>query len=195
MPRIYWKSLVDLVKEHVRTDLPVNGCEVGIWRGKCSTYLLRCIPNLHLLMVDCYRELNKEAAEITLGPINEAGEVNPITQEEAYQVMLQAFQNTQDNADRRTFIVGDSLTVSKFVTEEFLDFVFIDASHDYESVRFDIQTWYSRVKAGGLVCGHDYDGNQDKDGLFGVKQAVDEFAKLKGYQVKIVPGRIWYFIK
>lgn len=36
------------------------------------------------------------------------------------------------------------------------DVVFIDASHDEESVRRDIATAMRLVKAGGIVCGHDY---------------------------------------
>jgi predicted O-methyltransferase YrrM len=37
-----------------------------------------------------------------------------------------------------------------------LDFVFIDADHSYESVREDIIAWWPKVKAGGIISGHDY---------------------------------------
>jgi hypothetical protein len=57
-----------------------------------------------------------------------------------------------------------------------LDFVYLDARHDYASVVEDIGLWYPKVKPGGVLSGHDY-MEQEKigDTLFGVKRAVDEF--------------------
>ena len=48
--------------------------------------------------------------------------------------------------------------------------VFIDASHDYASVKSDIEVWLPLVESGAVICGHDY----RLDSIPGVKQAVDE---------------------
>jgi hypothetical protein len=37
-----------------------------------------------------------------------------------------------------------------------LDFVFIDAGHEYDSVKADILAWYPKLKLGGILAGHDY---------------------------------------
>ena len=51
-----------------------------------------------------------------------------------------------------------------------LDWVFIDANHNYDYVRADIAAWTPKVRPGGIIAGHDY---LDRDG-WGVIRAVDE---------------------
>ena len=63
-----------------------------------------------------------------------------------------------------------------------LDFVFIDAGHQYEDVKQDILAWRPKVKAGGVLAGHDYDSVSDP----GVVKAVDEL--MPG---RAVFGRCW----
>jgi predicted O-methyltransferase YrrM len=36
------------------------------------------------------------------------------------------------------------------------DFVFIDACHEYESVKKDIIAWLPKIRQGGILAGHDY---------------------------------------
>lgn len=49
------------------------------------------------------------------------------------------------------------------------DFVFIDASHQVEWTKADIVLWYSKLKQGGILAGHDYNNREGKE----VKLAVD----------------------
>ena len=57
--------------------------------------------------------------------------------------------------------------VSK-VEDNFLDFVYIDAGHQYEDVFHDCTEWSKKVHNGGYVCGHDYYGRPD------VRQAITD---------------------
>lgn len=63
-----------------------------------------------------------------------------------------------------------SLEAVKLYKDNSLDFVFIDSSHLYPEVLYEIQEWYKKVKAGGIIGGHDY-GHKSYPG---VEQAVKE---------------------
>ena len=52
-----------------------------------------------------------------------------------------------------------------------IDYLYIDAAHDYDSVRADLRAWGPKMRPGGLILGDDY-GNR---AFPGVKQAWDEF--------------------
>lgn len=60
------------------------------------------------------------------------------------------------------------------------DMIFLDASHDFESVCEDIQTWMKVLAPGGLLCGHDRQ-------MDGVEQALKEL--IPNYQHAV--GAIW----
>ncbi len=54
-----------------------------------------------------------------------------------------------------------------------LDFIWIDANHRYEWVKSDCEMSWSKVRPGGVLCGHDYCISLP---TCEVKKAVDEFA-------------------
>jgi hypothetical protein len=60
--------------------------------------------------------------------------------------------------------------VSRF-TDNYFDFIYIDGDHNYKAVKNDINIWWPKVKAGGILSGHDYCDT------WGVKKAVDEFCE------------------
>lgn len=59
---------------------------------------------------------------------------------------------------------------------EFFDFIYLDSDHSYEHVKRELQIWWTRLKPGGIISGHDYTNvNNPSEGEYGVVQAVDEF--------------------
>ena len=76
-----------------------------------------------------------------------------------------------------------SLAAAKLFDDRSLDFVFIDAAHDYESVKADILAWRPKVRLGGTLAGHDYIPNSNE--FPGVLQAVNELCPVQ------CRGSIW----
>lgn len=77
--------------------------------------------------------------------------------------------------DTRSKLIRDvsQMAALSFKKHE-LDFVFIDAGHTYEDVKSDLESWFEKVRPGGIVAGDDYTP------MFpGVMKAVDEFFKDK----------------
>ena len=62
--------------------------------------------------------------------------------------------------DKVVLIISDSVTASGLFGDDSLDWVHLDARHDYASVKADIEAWLPKVKAGGWLSGDDY--NEEK---------------------------------
>jgi predicted O-methyltransferase YrrM len=67
-------------------------------------------------------------------------------------------------------IKDSSSNASNMFQDKSLDFVYIDAAHDYENVKKDILAWLPKVKNGGYIAGHDY----RYDPNIGVYEAVND---------------------
>ena len=56
-----------------------------------------------------------------------------------------------------SLIISDSVTASALLADRSVDWVHLDARHDYDSVKTDITAWLPKVKLGGWLSGDDYD--------------------------------------
>jgi len=78
-----------------------------------------------------------------------------------------------------------------------LDFIYVDARHDYCGVMEDMTLYWPKLRPGGIMAGHDFEraadvGGQDwskcMDGTVNggaVRGAVEEFAQKMGLQVSV----------
>lgn len=75
-----------------------------------------------------------------------------------------------------------SFEAVKTLMDGIFDFIYHDASHLYGDIKRDLKEWLPKLKASGLMCGHDYINFQD----FGVIQAVDEFCAEHNFEMIIL---------
>src|SRR5687768_10188349 len=59
--------------------------------------------------------------------------------------------------EKIVLIISDSVTASRLFGAASLEWVHLDARHDYASVKADIEAWLPKVKVGGWLSGDDYD--------------------------------------
>lgn len=70
-----------------------------------------------------------------------------------------------------------------------VDLVFEDSDHTQKTLSHALPFWWSRIKNGGILAGHDYTTRE-------VKTSVDTFAITNGFTVNVFPGSsIWYIEK
>jgi len=135
--------------------------EIGSWKGKSVAFLIVEIinsnKNIEVTCVDTFTGNNYCSENETEIYTTFKKNMKPL--EEYYKVL----NMTSENA-------------SKLFANESLDFVFIDASHEYDDVKNDIKMWLPKVKHKGILSGHDYWQNSDPtvNSWIGVKKAVDE---------------------
>ena len=71
---------------------------------------------------------------------------------------------------------GTSVEELKKFPDGYFDWIYIDTTHSYETTVEELETGRNKVKAGGIIAGHDYTvGNINKQLRYGVIQAVHEF--------------------
>jgi predicted O-methyltransferase YrrM len=92
---------------------------------------------------------------------------------------------------RVSLIKAESLVAAEQFVDASFDWVYIDAAHDYLSIRADLAAWWPKIRAGGILSGHDY-LNGDHAGIdFGVQTAVDEFVSQKGLSLHVTTDDFW----
>lgn len=73
---------------------------------------------------------------------------------------------------------------------EMFDFIYLDARHDYDGIKEDMNAWWPLLKTGGLFAGHDFvEDGLNKAGLFGVQKAVKEFVDAHNKEVMSISDK------
>jgi len=131
--RFIW--LTNLIREN---NLKI-GAEIGCHRGATTSALLRRNPDLKLIAVDLWADSGSVQYK----------DWNFKSSKSSFDARVRLY------TQRVIVLQGLSWEMAEKVNDNSLDFVFIDADHEYESVVKDIKAWTPKVKDDGFVTGHD----------------------------------------
>ena len=163
-----WLTFTDLYKEVIK-NIKDGGhaVEVGTWHGKSAVFFA-------VELINSNKKIQFDCVDTWMGSEEHKHNTN-IINNNLYELFLK-------NIDPVKHVINPirlpSIEASKLYENESLDFVFIDAAHDYQNVKQDINAWYEKVKYGGILAGHDYYSS----GFKGVALAVDEFVAERNLQ-------------
>jgi hypothetical protein len=162
---------------------PQTICEVGVWQGQLSRWLLNCLPYCKLHLVDIWQHPGEESTWFKDGDrfAKSPQEQHDIHRELVENLCLQF-------APRAVMHTMPSVEAAGLFSYGQLDLCFIDAAHDKASVCEDIRAWLPKVRKGGILCGHDYHvgGN-----YFGLIRGVEESCKELGLDFICLAGKVW----
>lgn len=159
--------------------------EVGVFAADLSRRLLARRHDLDLLMIDAWKP------DTYTTPDDFHASLQGEQQDQFYAL---AQRVTAFAGSRAKIVRSDSKEAATKIADGSLDLVFIDADHSYEGCRADIRAYWSKVKPGGIISGHDY---ANDDFSFGpmVKRAVDEFIAEKGLTLELGENFTWFATK
>lgn len=157
-----WMRYEDTYREAVRTT-PDGGTivEVGSFLGRSAAFMAVEIANS-----------GKDLRFVCVDPFN--GNLGVLDGQKLIdkRCTVENFRRNVNSGGAGHLIetlVGFSVDVAANFPDASIDFVFIDAAHDYPNVRADLCAWLPKVKHGGIIAGHDYG-----DGWPMVRVAVQE---------------------
>jgi len=176
------KSRIDLAKYFKERGFKV-GAEIGVAEGRFSEILFQQIPSLKLYCIDVWEPYEK----------NWRG------------------KNYQDNAYKQAkerlgkynaeIIKKPSLEASLDISDNSLDFVFIDGNHIFDHVMTDVIIWSRKVRKRGIISGHDYCHFKDS----GVVEAVNKYTEIHKLELNLISRNsdnfkddrqpCWWFVK
>lgn len=183
-----------------RADLPIllnnlslvgYGAEVGVFDGQGAEMILSRWQGSQLYLVDLW------------------GSVDIWSQGQGDGNYRRVIERMKNFPGRYTIKREFSHEIADLFSDNHFDFIYLDAAHTYPDVRKDMIAWWSKLKKGGLFAGHDYyngrnGGYYNGDYVYGVRDAVDEFAEIFQQRVYATQDSMegtvrdvqsWYMIK
>lgn len=159
----------DLNKLLWHLELEGDTAEIGCAEGFFSADILRWnLPGKHY-MIDNW------------GTIENSSGDGSSPQEWHDKNYTDAMERIKEFHQRVVVLRGMSVDMAKHIPDFSLALAYVDCNHTLEGVRGDMDAYYRKLVTGGVMAFHDYEAPH-----YGVKQAVNEFAKANGLEIHFI---------
>jgi predicted O-methyltransferase YrrM len=169
---------------------PLLVIEVGSWKGLSTVTLASVLKSMgftqfNIICIDTWLG----APEFWTWGLNDPTRGGSLNRIDGYPSVFRTFTKNVKTMGHSDVIAPfpissqQALEVVKYYKLE-ADLIYVDASHEYEAVKDDIEWWWTVLKPGGILMGDDYRSNWP-----GVVRAVNE----KG--TPELRGVVWTFKK
>lgn len=150
------------------------GAEVGVAAADHSEILLQNIPDLKLYCIDAWANVDG-FTQFRGSTLRNWG------------IMAKEKLSKYPNC---TIIQDVSMNAVRSFADQSLDFVYIDAAHDFRHIAEDISEWIKKVRPGGILYGHDYTTIPKGGSVCHVKDVVDAYARSHNIDTWFVLGMV-----
>lgn len=122
-----------------------KGAEIGVFKGKYSEVLCKTNPQAHIYGIDAWELAAHPEGVFVHGE-----------RQSYFDKCYQETLNRMKPYKNYTIVKKYSMDAVKDFEDQSLDFVYIDAGHDFMSFAEDLHWWLKKIRIGGIMSGHDY---------------------------------------
>ena len=139
--------------------------EVGAYLGRSTVYLASCIKRSG-------KQIRLYAVDLWDTGLHDDGRART-SMRETDDVFRHFIRNVRRAGVEDVIypLKMSSVQAAALFEDGTLDFVFLDANHDYQAVHLELAAWFPKVKRRGVLGGHNYRHAH----FLGVRRAADEF--------------------
>ena len=177
----------------IASKKPKNFLEIGVFHGVTARNVCELLKSIHkdnfkYIGLDLFDESKENMSEIIpntkfKNPLKKIYFKYILKQDpysiEAVSYLLKKFKNNI------YLIKGNSNNLLKKIDMSQIDYVFLDGGHAYNTVKNDLSYSYPVLQNGGTILCDDYNLSYAP----GVKQAIDEFVKIKDLKAETLFDR------
>ena len=127
--------------------------EVGVWKGRSASYM-------GVEIFNSGKNIKFDCIDVFSGSTEHLDPDSQYFNKELLQDENWLYNEFINNTKPVSHLINPIKAISwegaELYEDNSLEFVFLDAAHDYESVKKDLVSWFPKVKEGGVFAGHDY---------------------------------------